>query len=612
MKPFAEPSFSQVTSPLQSGAMPPQYSQLEFNQDLNIYNWIYTLKYQKLLSNGLTVNLSEQYQSTLQSISFQDRWKDTQDFALLLTYPVTSSLTVKSEFQSHILSDPLAGFDNDVTFYSGAAGIIYQPTRNMLLAPTVSSKWQTQVEQNDQGFGFGLDARLFNLEFDGYHSDLSLLAERDFFPERTNEDFRLRYEVNRQFHESTADTLRIFFDRYRRDSFDVDQSGIFVRNLSQTNRGLENRLRYRIARDASVLVRNALSSSTFRVRNFKSSELDIRKDDAGFESRNSVQFELQKTRWFGNVNWSFRTRSRDDRRPQDSVRDPFGTRHPSLGFDTDETFTKLDLRTGFKVSESDSLGLFASASRFQFDTSDTTNSNDHDQLQWQVTFSHSHLFGQTLRLVWQGSVFLKHFVYISGQFSGGNNWERVFQLNPQLVYQPSERFLFRQGFTVRAKYQTYDFDDPETSNRNIVNRQFVLGNVTRYSFSDATALEFGMNLELAEQGKLFYDLWRQRLALSWQNQELRLALRHRIDRKFLLKPGVHLFRQIRWNHKVTPDGTLRKTVRDIHTSLGPILEILYRPGRAVEFEFFGNVQWINSSGRPTEHLNFDVNLNWFF
>jgi hypothetical protein len=607
------PAYPQFGSQQQPLALHPKYSKLQFTQDLNIFDWVYTFNFQKQLNNGLAINVNERYHATLQSLSFQDRWKDNQDLSLSLSYPLTRALTVTNDFTSHVLSDPLAGFDNDVTFHSGSAGLVYQPSGHGFLSPKMSSKWQTQVERRDHGYGMGIDARLFNLEFDGYQSDLWAFGERDFFPERKNSDLSLRYEIRRTFHESTTDTLIVFLNQLRRDSFDAAGDEIFVRSLSQSNRGFENRLRYQIAPDVSLFVRNSISSDVFEVQNLREDATDVRKDDAGFESKHVLQVGISKTRWTSNISWNLRTRSLDDRRPQESIIDPFGSRHPSLGFDTDESFTNWQLRSGYQISDSDSLGLFAAASKFQFDTSDTTNPNDHDQLRWQVTVSHKHQFGKALSITWRASAFLNHFVYISRKLSSGNNWERVFQLSPQITYRPSARFSFRQGFTVRAKYQTYDFDESETSNRNIVNRQFVVSNSSQYVFSNALSLVMTFNLELAEQGKLFYDLWRQRLALSWQNQEVQIQLRHKVGHKFSIKPGARLFHQTRWNHSVLSDGTSVKLVRDKHTNIGPTLQVSYRPSPSVEFAFLGNIQVVSSSGRPAEHLNnFDVNLNWFF
>lgn len=620
--------FAQIGTGGSLGPFQSKYSKLNFRTQLNIFEWIYTFKFQKRLDNKLEFKVDETFNSTLQTIASRDLWKDNQSLTLDFKYPISSRFSIEPIFNSHILSDPLAGFDNNFRYYSGSAQLNFHPTPEILISSRVSSKWQTQLEQSDQGYGYGLNASISDIQMSGYKSDLSILGEQDFFPRRRNEDIRLRYKIERQFYESTADTLLIIFDRLRRDTFGADTRDkfnadsldtfgadsleIFIRNLTQSYRGLENRLSYKVASDAILYLKNSIFSTSFRVNNVRNETTDIRKDDSGFESEHSARLNIQKTRWFADARWNYRFRSREDRRPRDTRPDPFG-RHPSVGFDTEDELVGLSLRSGWGVDANDSLGVSASVTKFRYDTSDTLNPNDHDQIKWQFTFAHAHRFTEQLQLVWRGSAFLNHFIFVSSEFSSGNNWERFIQLTPEVVFQPRKNFLFRQSVTVRAKYQTYDFDNPETGIRNTVNRQFIVSNISNFDITPRSRVELALNLELAEQGRFFINGWRQRLALSWQNQEVQALFKRQFGANFHLSPGVSFFRQIRWDHKVNSQGKLEKSVRGKHTNFGPILGITYRPNSSLELLFFGNIDFVRSSGRSTEQINnFNVNLNWFF
>lgn len=590
----------------------PRFSRLTFNQDLNIFEWFYSLNYHKRLGGKLRFRVREDYRTTLQRISSKDLWKDDQNLVFNLAYPLGKKLSIESVFESHVLSDPLAGFNNNVTFHSGGGRLHYFPRPNIDLSARASSQWQTQLEQSDQGFGYGLSANVDPFDFSGYRSDLSLLGERAVFPNRTNEDVKLRYRIRRRFYESTADTLTILFDRLRRDSFDADAAGVFVRNLTQSSKGFDNRLSYKISSSAVLFVKNALMSTSFKVNNFKGEVSDLLKEDAGFESRHALRLRVQKSRWFGSLGWDFRLRTRDDKRQLDRTPDPFG-RFATVGFDSEDKLVGLNALGGFAVNSSDSLGWFASVSKFQYDTSDTTNPNDHDHIRWQATFSHRHRFSTALFLIWRGSAFLNHFVFISRKFSSGNNWERIFQLTPEIVYIPAKNLYFKQSFTVRAKYQTYDFDDPETSNRNIVNRQFVLTHVSRFPLFAELQAEVNANFELAEQGRLFYNRWRQNLALSWRNQEVRLMLKKFFSPGWSVAAGGSFFNQKRWEHRINSEGVFEKKLQTSHTNWGPVAEVLYKPGGSVEILFLGNIQFVNSSRRTVNTIkNINLNLNWFF
>jgi len=75
----------------------PRYSKLTFSQDLNIFEWLYTLNYQKTLNNKLQIRIKEDFRSTLQSISSQDLWKDNQNLTVALNYPISKQVSFEPE-----------------------------------------------------------------------------------------------------------------------------------------------------------------------------------------------------------------------------------------------------------------------------------------------------------------------------------------------------------------------------------------------------------------------------------------------------------------------------------------------------------------------------------
>jgi hypothetical protein len=616
--------FQASGTPISQTLEPPMYSKLQFRQELNIYEWLYRFSYENLLFEKLMIDVKEEYSSTLQTFDSQDKWKDNQRLSVAFRYPVKKNLLFEPNFSSHLLRDPLSGFNNDVTRHSASAKLAFVPGYNFRIASQVGTQWQEQVDRSDQGLSYGAAADYLDFDLYGYRNNFTLEGARVDFPQRTNDDLRLYYSIDRQFYENTADTLTIVLDRLRRDSFDktgpvtpeTDGSNptpiIFVRSLVQTNKRIQNSLSYRVSSDSRLLLRNSITSTTFRVMNFfEDDEESLTRDDAGFEANHALHLNMMKQRWFTQFGWEYRLREKEERRPRDTTPDPAG-RHPALGFDTQEALTSFNLRSGFSVDLNDSLGLYAAVSRFKYDTSDTTNPNDHDQLRWQTTISYQHRFSPSLAIVWRASAFLNHFVYISGKFSGNNNWERIFQLAPEVHFRPGRLFHSQQRFVVRAKYQTYDFDDPQSSNRNIVNRQFVATNATVVPLTSSFSLDVTANLELSEQGRFFWDSWRQQLALAWRNEDLQILLRKRFG-YLSVAAGGSFYRQIRWIFRPDTDGGIRKVQNATHENFGPIMEISYRPSDSMEFLFLGSIQIVNSSSRTTDRINnVDVNLNWFF
>ena len=232
----------------------PLDTRLKFRQELNIYEWAYALDFKKALNNRFSVDINEAFRSTLQTIQSRDLWKDNQTLYMGFKYDFSSRLALEPYFRSSVLNDELSGFDNDIRFHSGNLKLGYQVTQNLRVSPEIAGKWQTQMQRSDQGFGFALTADLMGLNVEGYRNDLTFYGMRDTFPERRNGDLNLEYTVQKQFYEATADTLTIVFERLRRDSYDSDINGLFVRNLVQSRRGFRNALSYRIASNTTFFI----------------------------------------------------------------------------------------------------------------------------------------------------------------------------------------------------------------------------------------------------------------------------------------------------------------------------------------------------------------------
>jgi len=613
-------TYPQSQQTLGYGPYYPRVTKIGFSRDLNVFEWNYSLNYRKQIDRRLLFQIRENFRSTLQSVISGDNWKDNQNLDVSLGFPIAKKVQATTSFSSQILIDPLdtstgaaagSSFDNDFNVTEGKIDFNYKPISNVSITPSVTMKWQTQLEQHDQGYGFGLDAGIDRFNIDDYKNDFYFSGQQVSFPQRKNHDLHIKYRIERQFYESTADTLNIVVDRLRRDSFGIEGGEVFVRNLTQTNRGFENKLSYRVADNATLFINNSLYATSFRVNNEKRDSTEIKKDDTGFESSNSFRFNYKEPDWFATVGWESRIKSREDNR-EDKTPDPFGF-NPTVGFDTEDILVKLHVMAGKKITETDSIGTAASISKFQYETTNETNPNDHDQQKWHFTVAHAHEFSPDLKLVWRASAFLNHFVFISGSFSDGNNWERTFQLTPQIIYKPNHKFYFRQRFTVRAKYQTYDFDQEELSNRNSVNRQFLINNFSTYRLSNQNQIEFELNYELAEQGRLFFDLWRQTLALSWHSIETQILYKHRFLSGLFFSTGANIFRQTRWEHVQRTSGESEKNVQSRHTNYGPIFEISYNPNNTMEVVLSGNVQISEPFRRQREYIqNYDINLNWFF
>lgn len=601
---------------------------LSFSQELNIYSWQYRFFYGRNINKTLYFRLNESFNSSVQETFSKKLWKDEQFLNIGLNHLFSKHWSAAYSLNSTIFSDKLANFDNDVALHSATAKFSYAPHSKINLFFGNVLKMQSQLSQKDHGVGFSVGGSADELDLNGFRNTLALTNSQNYFPERTNSDFQLTYRASRQFSELTADTLILFNNRLVRESYDsfvapdtiinqfssdtliAKRTDFSIRQLRQIKRGVENRLSYPLGRNTIFHMKNGVSSNIYQVSN-DASPLKQR-DDFGFESGNAIAIAYRSDSSRVLFNWHYRYRARDDNRPREVKPDPFG-RFPSVGFNTEDALTGMALLAGKWLSHSDSLGLYVSLNKFQFKTTDVVNPNDHDQLKWQATFSHTHLFSQALKIKWELSSYLKHFVFISRKYSGDNNWNRSLRLSPEIVYRPGSFFFFRQKFSVNAKYQTFDFDDEATSRRNLVNRQFMMHTSLFLTVSPNRRIETDFILELAEQGKLFYNSWKQTLSFSWRNIEIQAMLRQFIGNSMKVGCGASVFDRTRWQYYNTSDGSLKKSVMATHINWGPKFEMIYQAARRLDLVLLGRVQFINSSRSQANSIrNINLNINWLF
>ncbi len=120
-----------------------------------------------------------------------------------------------------------------------------------------------------------------------------------------------------------------------------------------------------------------------------------------------------------------------------------------------------------------------------------------------------------------------------------------------------------------------------------------------------------MNLELREQGRFFINGWRQSLASSWWEQEINARFKQKIGANLYLSAGLNLFHRVSWNHRLTPERKLEKSVRSKHTNFGPVLVVTFRPSPTLELLFLGNIAVVHSSGKSRVQVNnLNLDLNW--
>ena len=136
--------------------------------------------------------------------------------------------------------------------------------------------------------------------------------------------------------------------------------------------------------------------------------------------------------------------------------------------DNESVNTTLALSANWRFRYSDSLIVHTSLQRYRYDTPDLKNFDDRDELRFRFDIREIHTFSQALTLESKASLHMHHFVYIYGERSADNNWNRILKVNPTVTWQLSPAIRFSQSAEVLANYIDYDFDSMFPSTRSFL------------------------------------------------------------------------------------------------------------------------------------------------
>jgi hypothetical protein len=106
----------------------------------------------------------------------------------------------------------------------------------------------------------------------------------------------------------------------------------------------------------------------------------------------------------------------------------------------------------------DTLSIGGAIGIYRYDTPDTNNNFDKDEQSIRGEVRYARSFSPFLTFAIQGQVFLTHLVYLFGENSNDNNWNRVFRLMPTVRYTIENVLRNDMEAEVLANYTQYDFE----------------------------------------------------------------------------------------------------------------------------------------------------------
>lgn len=593
-----------------------------FGHDLAIYNWLTRINIEQTLSSRWQLLVQEDFNSTLQSRP--DRWKDDQNAAFILRRVPWAENGLRAGWQwqlaatSKIFRDEFSRLtvetrNNDFALSGLYSRLERQWRPNLWVSGQAGYRLENLLGRSDHGPNAKLSVALAPTLWQNYYHRLDADAEISQLAERRYDDFRVSYGVSRQFENATSDSLFLHFSHLRRDNYFADTDTLYIDLLSRTRRALENRLDYRINSNWRLALRTELGQADVDIgRRISEGETNRRVtafQHTDFDTRQRAELQWQRPNLYHEFAVQFFSQTIDY--SEQANASPLFRRYAGAGYDSEDWHLRASHRMRWRLGERDSLGWAGSATRQAHETGNRTNRDDFDRLLFQASVLYSHRFNKTFLVLWEANTYLEHHVYLKSSHSAGNNWRRVFKLQPTAIFDLAPGLYWKQSFGVLAQYIAYDFPEPLALGLSNVFRNFFLSDSLSIRFSRQITGVAQYRLRLEERGQLDWQAWRQRPWFDRREHWLAVALYHRPAPHWQITPSLAYQQQVDWAYKLSPPRGYLRVRSGSQTIWSPALSVSYIRAPQALFIFSAGRQAVYRDRRQAATINnVRLTLQW--
>lgn len=584
---------------------------LGFRQEFNTYLWNGDFSATHNLGNRWQFLMQEQYRtSMLQVQSDEDKWTDDQSLRLGLMFELLPSIIFQANLSSVVFLDKQSGLGNDFRTHWGSCGLTIIPLDRLVANLKAGPKLDSHFARNDRGLSYSLDMTASNFQWDGYDNSLHLALGEDRFAIRRNNDFNIDYNVQKEFVPGTSDSLRVYSLNRRRDNYASALGDI--ESLREDLKGFDNMLSYKVAGGVQLNINSTLQYRDVQVLSYSGDAQERQRKRSDQIYNNGLVLFAARGPFHGTTNFSYSTQQQRYDIKVNNSNLPFSQRTAFVAPDnkSGRLFLSTDLTAA--LGRADSLSAYFSVSRYQYDTPDTSNFDDHDELRINSRMTYRHRLNPNLTFELQAGVNLYHLVYIFGERSADNNWNRIFRLEPSVDYFPSARFRLKQSFEVLANYVDYDFEDQNVLTKSFVFRKFAIDDSLRWSLSRRSTMTVDYRLQLEENGQLSWEQWTERILVTRQSHWSRALLNYSATARLGIALGYSYYLRYEWQHKIDSFGIERKEKNLAFASYGPILRFWYVSSNRLRLTLDSARQAVDSGSQKRYYINtIDLRLNWY-
>ena len=568
-----------------------------FNRAFDTYTWLGAARYGMSIG-PLTFSLKELFQSTLVQTDSR-RITDQQSFDILGKYWLNSTISSVVKLSSISVSDNQSIGITNVFSNAGYGGLEFRPMEHFYVTPLIGFRYEKQSNERDRGMSYALDVDADSLMYDGYNTILDGKFQYDKLSPRVNEFRTLGIHTEKIFFERTRNLFSIVYNRNRRDFYspaDPSVSALFhvasnIESRSEDGITASDTLDYNIGNsflmsfEGNVFTRTIERDTKYRiffgntnpVPNTNTQEMKI---EGGVQAEYDVANNLS-------VNVRFVYQERDEQHrilPEDSISLSSFNSLSKIEESKNNHSRRalLSSQVTWAFSTFHSVSLTGSSSIIRYDTPSQENVDDHDELFYIVGLITTHHLNRYLDLTITANVNLTHLVYLSGQRSADNTWNRIFQLSPRAVYKPTNSISTINVFEVLANYTSYDFEYPGSPIRSFAFRQFRFLDSTSIALTQKLRIELFSHLRFYERGEFQWAAFAERPLDYFEDKTFIDAIAYNFTPSLLFSVGIRYFSQSRFAY-TGQERQLQSFLR----SIGPLTSILWRVSGRTEFSLNG-------------------------
>ena len=588
------------------------------NKELNTYNFSTKFTY-NLNSHNMFLGIKEIYNSTITKATSKNI-KDEQYLKLFGSYSLLEQLKLGLFLNNYIYSDDRSLAINRVSNNNASFFVKFLPINKIEITPYAGLSNNNQIGETDNGFIYGSDVNIDNLELNDFEMSSVLRFQNEDISPRKNTLRLINVNVNSSFQDNLSNNISAYFINQRRDFyFAADESTVNEFNISnniqsrmESNYALEDNIKFMPS--DSPLSLNLTGRASWRnierttryisLNNLSGSSLDSRIQEFKIDFLSSANYHTEDL----DLSLKFSFNERDEKHFPRKINGL-----SQIIYDERETkeaqknnvsqLSTISIAGVYNLSDKDRLTLSVFHRKLKYDTPSDLNYDDRDELLSIGRILYERKFNRFLNIFVNLEGNFNKTVYIFSERSSNNNIQRIIKLSSGGTITIGD-FQTLNSAEVSANYTVYDFEELNTNIRSYSFRQFV--------YRDSTIIKLKKNLRLLIAG---YIKLSEQSDLNWSSfssKPLRYLNERYAEPKIYydfsgLSFGIGIRYFVLSNFNII-NGTQKEKVSE-YQSIGPIAEINYTLSNSISFRTYGWYEFINSeNGITREQANFNLKL----